>query len=202
MHCSAIPASRSIPCSTGSRASCCPRQSARDRLRRRHRPAAVALRQPPARRRNPDLVRAPLAEAGLSPEAIPGSGTEEFTHQAVAALIATGSADVGMGTPGVRSGSGSASTLWAGRPTSSRSAGPGRGRASRPPRFEFHCRINGLRYAPAPPRRDRAGCWHDARLRGPRSRLPERGVRIEGQDVARLTAVTASPSSTSGRRSR
>lgn len=41
------------------------------------------------------------AEAGLSREAIPGSGTEEFTHQAVAALIATGSADVGMGTPGV-----------------------------------------------------------------------------------------------------
>ena len=41
------------------------------------------------------------AEAGLAPESIPGSGTEEFTHQAVAALIATGSADVGMGTPGV-----------------------------------------------------------------------------------------------------
>ncbi|MDV2983278.1 UNVERIFIED_CONTAM: substrate-binding domain-containing protein [Methylobacteriaceae bacterium AG10] len=38
------------------------------------------------------------AEAGLAPEAIVGHHTEEFTHQAVAALIATGAADVGMGT--------------------------------------------------------------------------------------------------------
>ncbi|MCJ2037321.1 substrate-binding domain-containing protein [Methylobacterium sp. J-068] len=41
------------------------------------------------------------AEAGLSPERIVGSRTEEFTHQAVAALIATGEADVGLGTPAV-----------------------------------------------------------------------------------------------------
>lgn len=41
------------------------------------------------------------AEAGISPATILGSRTEEFTHQAVAALIATGAADVGMGTPAV-----------------------------------------------------------------------------------------------------
>lgn len=41
------------------------------------------------------------AEAGLAPEAIIGHHTEEFTHQAVAALIATGAADVGMGTRAV-----------------------------------------------------------------------------------------------------
>ena len=41
------------------------------------------------------------AEAGLAPEAIVGHHTEEFTHQAVAALIATGAADVGMGTRAV-----------------------------------------------------------------------------------------------------
>ncbi|MBB2960128.1 molybdate transport repressor ModE-like protein [Methylobacterium sp. R2-1] len=41
------------------------------------------------------------AEAGLTPEAIVGHHTEEFTHQAVAALIATGAADVGMGTRAV-----------------------------------------------------------------------------------------------------
>ncbi|MGU3360069.1 substrate-binding domain-containing protein [Methylobacterium sp. M6A4_1b] len=41
------------------------------------------------------------AEAGLEAGAIRGAQTEEFTHQAVAALIATGAADVGMGTPAV-----------------------------------------------------------------------------------------------------
>ncbi|KQO74404.1 substrate-binding domain-containing protein [Methylobacterium sp. Leaf88] len=41
------------------------------------------------------------AEAGLESRAIRGSQTEEFTHQAVAALIATGTADVGMGTPAI-----------------------------------------------------------------------------------------------------
>ncbi|MBD8905525.1 substrate-binding domain-containing protein [Methylorubrum zatmanii] len=41
------------------------------------------------------------AEAGLRPEAIVGHQTEEFTHQAVAALIATGAADAGMGTRAV-----------------------------------------------------------------------------------------------------
>lgn len=41
------------------------------------------------------------AEAGLAPDDIRGARTEEFTHQAVAALIATGEADVGMGTPAV-----------------------------------------------------------------------------------------------------
>ncbi|GJD74886.1 substrate-binding domain-containing protein [Methylobacterium goesingense] len=41
------------------------------------------------------------AEAGLRPEDVLGAQTEEFTHQAVAALIATGAADVGMGTPAV-----------------------------------------------------------------------------------------------------
>ncbi|CAO4143979.1 hypothetical protein LPLAFNJD_LOCUS1575 [Methylorubrum aminovorans] len=41
------------------------------------------------------------AEAGLAPGAIIGHHTEEFTHQAVAALIATGAADVGMGTRAV-----------------------------------------------------------------------------------------------------
>lgn len=37
-------------------------------------------------------------EAGLPLDAVVGHHTEEFTHQAVAALIATGAADVGMGT--------------------------------------------------------------------------------------------------------
>ena len=41
------------------------------------------------------------AEAGLESRAIQGAQTEEFTHQAVAALIATGTADVGMGTPAI-----------------------------------------------------------------------------------------------------
>lgn len=40
-------------------------------------------------------------EAGVAPETIVGHHTEEFTHQAVAALIATGAADVGMGTRAV-----------------------------------------------------------------------------------------------------
>lgn len=40
-------------------------------------------------------------EAGLAVETIDGHHTEEFTHQAVAALIATGAADVGMGTRAV-----------------------------------------------------------------------------------------------------
>ncbi|WP_188312108.1 substrate-binding domain-containing protein [Salinarimonas soli] len=38
-----------------------------------------------------------LGEAGLAPAAIEGYGTEEFTHQAVAALIAAGAAQAGMG---------------------------------------------------------------------------------------------------------
>jgi molybdate transport repressor ModE-like protein len=38
------------------------------------------------------------AEAGISPATILGYETEEFTHQAVAALIASGAADAGMGT--------------------------------------------------------------------------------------------------------
>lgn len=37
-------------------------------------------------------------EAAIRPNAIIGFNTEEFTHQAVAALIATGAADAGMGT--------------------------------------------------------------------------------------------------------
>jgi len=41
------------------------------------------------------------AEAGIDLAGIVGHQTEEFTHQAVAALIATGAADVGMGTRGV-----------------------------------------------------------------------------------------------------
>ncbi|CAO4166240.1 substrate-binding domain-containing protein [Methylorubrum populi] len=41
------------------------------------------------------------AEAGLRPDDIVGHRTEEFTHQAVAALIATGAADAGMGTRAV-----------------------------------------------------------------------------------------------------
>ncbi|MGN7123123.1 substrate-binding domain-containing protein [Methylorubrum thiocyanatum] len=41
------------------------------------------------------------AEAGVAPEMIDGHHTEEFTHQAVAALIATGAADIGMGTRAV-----------------------------------------------------------------------------------------------------
>ncbi|GEP05773.1 helix-turn-helix transcriptional regulator [Methylobacterium oxalidis] len=41
------------------------------------------------------------AEAGVRPEAVPGFDTEEFTHQAVAAIIASGAADVGMGTRAV-----------------------------------------------------------------------------------------------------
>lgn len=38
------------------------------------------------------------AESGIAPEAIVGHHTEEFTHQAVAALIVAGAADAGMGT--------------------------------------------------------------------------------------------------------
>lgn len=38
-----------------------------------------------------------LAAAGLGPAAIRGHGDEEFTHQAVAAVIAAGQADAGMG---------------------------------------------------------------------------------------------------------
>lgn len=38
-----------------------------------------------------------LAEAGLSPTRIRGYEVEEFTHQAVAAMIACGAADVGLG---------------------------------------------------------------------------------------------------------
>ena len=38
-----------------------------------------------------------LGEAGIPPAAIRGYGVEEFTHQAVAALIASGAADAGMG---------------------------------------------------------------------------------------------------------
>ena len=40
-------------------------------------------------------------EAGLRPDAIKGSGSEEFTHQAVAAIIASGAAEIGMGTRAV-----------------------------------------------------------------------------------------------------
>lgn len=38
-----------------------------------------------------------LAETGIPPEAIVGYGLEEFTHQAVAAVIASGAADAGLG---------------------------------------------------------------------------------------------------------
>ncbi|GAB6844026.1 substrate-binding domain-containing protein [Methylorubrum rhodinum] len=38
-----------------------------------------------------------LAQAGLGPEAIQGYAVEEFTHQAVAAVIACGAADAGLG---------------------------------------------------------------------------------------------------------
>jgi molybdate transport repressor ModE-like protein len=38
-----------------------------------------------------------LAETGIGPEEIVGYGLEEFTHQAVAALIASGAADAGLG---------------------------------------------------------------------------------------------------------
>lgn len=38
-----------------------------------------------------------LAEAGLSPSAVRGYAVEEFTHQAVAATIACGAADAGLG---------------------------------------------------------------------------------------------------------
>ena len=38
-----------------------------------------------------------LAAAGLEPAAIRGHGDEEFTHQAVAAVVAAGRADAGMG---------------------------------------------------------------------------------------------------------
>ncbi|WP_287748381.1 substrate-binding domain-containing protein [Methylobacterium sp.] len=41
------------------------------------------------------------AEAGLDPGALASAGMEEFTHQAVAALIASGAADAGMGTRAV-----------------------------------------------------------------------------------------------------
>ncbi|MEA1833299.1 substrate-binding domain-containing protein [Methylobacterium durans] len=40
-------------------------------------------------------------DAGLGPSDIRGFDTEEFTHQAVAAIIASGAADVGMGTRAV-----------------------------------------------------------------------------------------------------
>lgn len=38
-----------------------------------------------------------LAETGIRPEEIVGYGLEEFTHQAVAAVIASGAADAGLG---------------------------------------------------------------------------------------------------------
>jgi len=38
-----------------------------------------------------------LAEAGIRSQSIPGYGTEEFTHAAVAAVVASGGADAGMG---------------------------------------------------------------------------------------------------------
>ncbi|WP_407529265.1 substrate-binding domain-containing protein [Methylobacterium oryzisoli] len=38
-----------------------------------------------------------LAEAGIAADAIVGYGLEEFTHQAVAAVIASGAADAGLG---------------------------------------------------------------------------------------------------------
>jgi molybdate-binding protein len=38
-----------------------------------------------------------LAQAGLKPAAIRGYEIEEFTHQAVAAVVASGAADAGMG---------------------------------------------------------------------------------------------------------
>ncbi len=38
-----------------------------------------------------------LVEAGIRPEEIVGYGSEEFTHQAVAAVIASGAADAGLG---------------------------------------------------------------------------------------------------------
>ena len=38
-----------------------------------------------------------LVEQGIAPSGIAGYGVEEFTHQAVAAVIATGSADAGLG---------------------------------------------------------------------------------------------------------
>ncbi|AWN51771.1 substrate-binding domain-containing protein [Methylobacterium sp. 17Sr1-1] len=38
-----------------------------------------------------------LAEAGIRPDEIVGYGLEEFTHQAVAAVIASGAADAGLG---------------------------------------------------------------------------------------------------------
>lgn len=38
-----------------------------------------------------------LAAAGVPPGAVRGYGTEEFTHQAVAALVASGAADAGLG---------------------------------------------------------------------------------------------------------
>lgn len=41
------------------------------------------------------------AEAGIDPQAVAGRATEEFTHQAVAALIASGAADAGMGARAV-----------------------------------------------------------------------------------------------------
>ncbi|WP_207462350.1 substrate-binding domain-containing protein [Azospirillum sp. SYSU D00513] len=42
-----------------------------------------------------------LRASGLPPTAIAGYGTEEFTHQAVAAVIASGAADAGMGVRAV-----------------------------------------------------------------------------------------------------
>ncbi len=42
-----------------------------------------------------------LAEAGLPPARIRGYAVEEFTHQAVAAVVASGEADAGMGVRAV-----------------------------------------------------------------------------------------------------
>lgn len=39
-----------------------------------------------------------LGEAGIAPGAVPGYGDEEFTHTAVAALVASGGADAGFGS--------------------------------------------------------------------------------------------------------
>ena len=43
------------------------------------------------------LVDRMLRDAGIAPERIHGYGTEEYTHLAVAATIATGRADAGLG---------------------------------------------------------------------------------------------------------
>ena len=56
-----------------------------------------ALRQPAARRRHAGAARPRAGRAGIDPDRIDGYRREEHTHLAVAAAVAAGRADCGLG---------------------------------------------------------------------------------------------------------